>query len=165
MARKTYKKQIQKLTGMTDDQYKTAYANFAARTRNYNAIAGTSYEAAHAFYISVRYAGNLSAGIQDILNTPATRTRKPAQTYTAAMGAKTTTDITKAATDTLLGRWKPFIDKSADDHAHGFGSGDAAKIAERLKNGIITPEEADSMLRKLKENADTRRSTDPTYKY
>ena len=160
----SYKKQIQAITGYTDEQYKREYTQFAARVRNYNAIAGTNYKASHAFYISKKYAGDLSRGIQDILNTPATRTRSASQSIADALGA-TAARVEQAAISTIRDRWSNFIEQSRQDLRDGFGSGRAARIADQLNAGKITPKQANEALKALKEQASTRRSKDPTYKY
>ena len=73
MAIKSYKQAIIKLTGMTEQEYKTQYQKFAAQTRNYNAVAGTNASASREFYYKFRYPQTPSKSLKSIEATPATR--------------------------------------------------------------------------------------------
>lgn len=159
-----YKKLTQKLTGMSDAQYRKAYKDIAARTRNYNAIAGTTYNPAQTLYLSHRYAGNLSAGVANILATPATRARYAGQTVERAIGEKATRAVTAAATSAVLDRWSKFIERSELD-AKMKGTGAAAVVAKQLRDGVITPAQANSLFQQLRDLSATKRETDPAFKY
>jgi hypothetical protein len=162
-----YKQAYMRLTGATAAEYRTAYNRIAAQTRNYNALAGTNLKASQVLYITERYKGDLSATIQDVLNTPATRAHKVAESVPERLGETSTKRVTDAATQTLLDRWKPFIDESerARDSKTDRGSGDAAKVAQDLKDGLITPAQANEALKQIKADLSVKHDKDPTYKY
>lgn len=162
-----YKKAYMQLTGVTTAEYRTMYNKIAAQTRNYNALAGTTLKASQVLYITERYKGELSATIQDVLATPATRAHKVGETVPEALGEKSTARVMDAATKTLLDRWEKFIAESESkrDSPTFRGSGDAAQVAQDLRDGLITPAQANEALKQIKADISKHTDKDPSYHY
>lgn len=150
------------LTGMSTEQYKAAYTKFAARVRNYNAVAGTNYSASREFYYSFKYADDPTPALRAIEATPATRARTVGTSALSGAGLRRTEQLAVTAT---LDKWGGFIQKSRQNAADGFGDGGAARIADQLRAGEITPKQANDALRQLARERDVRRDSDPSYRY
>ncbi len=148
-----YAKLTRQLTGMTPAQYKKEYTKFAARVRNYNAIAGTQYQAAREFYFSYRYSNAKSPALRAIEATPATRTRRAGQQ--TALGKEAAQRVEKAATEVFVQKWSGWL-QTGIAQAGTFGVSRAEAIFDLLKSGTITYQEADREMRAL---ADERRTT------
>lgn len=154
MAKQTnYAKLTRELTGMTPKQYKKEYTKFAARVRNYNAVAGTQYQAAREFYFSFRYSHAKSPALRAIEATPATRARRKGQKF--ALGKKSSQVTEKAAVKVFEKKWAGWL-QAGRDQAAVFGASRAEAIFDLLKSGTITYKEADEEMRAL---ADERRTT------
>lgn len=159
-----YKKQIQKLTGWDDATYSREYKKIAAQTRNYNVLAGTSYKPAQTLYLSQRYAGDLSAGVADILATPATRARGKVAKGANVLGVESTKIVTNEAVETLKARWGGFIEKSKEQSGVYGTEGRAEKVMRLLEEGKITPKQANDALSKISDSQ-SKNKKDPAYRY
>lgn len=157
---KSYAQMTRELTGLTPSQYKHEYTKFAARVRNYNAVAGTNYSASREFYYQFRYAGEPSPALKAIQATPATRARTAGG---SALTGRALASVEAAARDVTLDRWGGFIRSSRESVE--FGGGAAARIADELAAGNITPAQANEMFKNLAKEASARRTNDPAYRY
>lgn len=163
-----FKQKTMKITGMSSDEYNAAYRTIKARTLNYNAVAGTTYSPAQVLYLSNRYAPHeLSEGIKNILNTAATNPHTRGgykESRIEALGEETLKETTEAATEQFYTKWGGFINRSRADMSMG-GSGDAAKVSDKLESGLITVAEANEELKRIQAEAEERREKNPAYKY
>jgi hypothetical protein len=160
--RVSYKSKIMGMTGMTSAQYERAYGKFASQVRNYNKVAGTNYKAAREFYYSFKYAGMESPALQAIKSTKASHGHFSGEVI--PLGKKSLSETEKAVYSVVKARWEPFALQSQAELENG-GSGDAWRVFEMMKNGQITPKEADMLLAKIKKDIPNRSSKDASYKY
>lgn len=159
---KNFGQMTRAFTGMSSAQYKAAYTKFAARVRNYNAVAGTNYSAAREFYYSFKYADDPTPALRAIEATPATRSRTAGASALSGTGLRRTEQLAVSAT---LEKWSGFVQKSRQNAADGFSDGGAGKIADQLKAGEITPKQANEAFRRIARERDVRRDSDPSYRY
>lgn len=159
---KNYAKMTKSLTGMSDAQYKREYTKFAARVRNYNAIAGTNYSPAREFYYSQRYAGVPSAALSAIMATPATRARKAGQGV--ALTGKAKQAAIQRATQVFEKTWAGWW-REAENQATFGANSPSLKIRDDLRNGLITYAQADAAMRNLAKIRHTRTDRDPSFRY